>query len=121
MADGICEGGVVAAVATLFASFSSPFLTATFTGMVFVIGRSADTLAHLPKKLFGPAVGAMGRALSRILPNLHVYVPARALLLGQVADHPVWRYVGAAAVHATFYAVALLGLAALAFRKRDFS
>jgi Cu-processing system permease protein len=117
----ICEGGIVAAVATLFASFSSPFLTATFTGMVFVIGRSADTLGHLPKKLFGPTVGTAGRALARIFPNLHVYVPARALLLGQVVDHPVWRYVGTAALHATFYAAAVLGVAALAFRKRDFS
>ncbi|HLK38489.1 MAG TPA: ABC transporter permease subunit [Polyangiaceae bacterium] len=117
----VCEGGIVAAVATLFSSFSSPALTATFTGMVFVIGRSADTLAHLPKKLFGDAVGAGGRVLARIFPNLHVYVPARSLLLGQVPEHPVWRYVGAAALHAVLYVALMLGIAVLAFRKRDFS
>jgi len=112
---------IVAAVATLFASFSSPFLTATFTVMVFVIGRSSDTLAHLPKKMFGETVARGFAAMARVVPNLHVYVPARPLLLGQVADQAVWRYVGVAAIHAAFYATALLVVGALAFRKRDFS
>jgi Cu-processing system permease protein len=117
----ICEVGIVAAVATLFASFSSPFLTAAFTGMVFVIGRSADTLGHIPKKVFGSAVAATGRVLARIVPNLHVYVPPRPLLLGEVAGQPVWAYVGWAAVHAVFYATLLLVAGALAFQRRDFA
>jgi Cu-processing system permease protein len=118
---GICEVAIVAAVATLFASFSSPFLTAAFTGMVFVIGRSADTLAHIPKRVFGSSVSALGRGLARVVPNLHVYVPPRPLLLGEVAGQPVWGYVGWAAVHAFFYATLLLVGGALAFQRRDFS
>lgn len=117
----ICEVAIVAAVATLFASFSSPFLTATFTAWVFVIGRSSDTLAHLPKRMFGEAVALVFAGIARVVPNLHVYVPARALLLGQVAGQPVWRYVGLAAIHAAFYATGLLVAGALAFRRRDFS
>jgi hypothetical protein len=117
----ICEVAIVAAVATLFASFSSPFLTATFTAMVFIIGRSSDTLAHLPKKMFGESVALAFAGLARVVPNLHVYVPPRPLLLGQVASQAVWRYVGMAAAHAFFYATALLVIGALAFRKRDFS
>jgi hypothetical protein len=117
----ICEVAIVAAVATLFASFSSPFLTATFTVMVFVIGRSSDTLAHLPKKMFGETFARGFAAIAKVVPNLHVYVPARPLLLGQVADQAVWRYVGMAAIHALFYATALLVAGALVFRKRDFS
>ena len=118
---GICEVAIVTAVATLFASFSSPFLTAAFTGMVFIIGRSADTLAHIPKRVFGPSVSAIGRGLARVVPNLHVYVPPRPLLLGQVAAQPVWSYVGWAALHAFFYAPLLLVGGALAFQRRDFS
>jgi Cu-processing system permease protein len=117
----VCEIAIVAAVATLFASFSSPFLTATFTAMVFLVGRSADTLAHLPKKLFGRAVVRVFAGLAHVVPNLHVYVPPRPLLLGDVADRPVWGYVGWAAVHAAFYSTVLLAGGALAFRKRDFS
>jgi hypothetical protein len=117
----VSEVAIVAAVATLFASFSSPFLTATFTAMIFVIGRSSDTLAHIPVRQFGPAVSAGGRALARVVPNLHVYVPARALLLGGVVGQPVWPYVGTAALHAVFYATALLVVSAFIFRKRDFA
>jgi Cu-processing system permease protein len=118
---GISEVAIVAAVATLFASFSSPFLTAAFTSMIFVIGRSADTLAHIPKRVFGAGVSAIGRGLARVVPNLHVYVPPRPLLLGEVAGQPIWSYVGWAALHAIFYATLLLVAGALAFQRRDFS
>jgi Cu-processing system permease protein len=117
----VCEVSIVAAVATLFASFSSPFLTAAFTAMIFVIGRSADTLAHLPHKVFGEAMASSGRILARVFPNLHAYVPPRSLLLGEVPGVPVWPYVGAAAVHAVFYVTFLLVAGALAFSKRDFA
>jgi hypothetical protein len=117
----VCEIAVVAAVATLFASFSSPFLTATFTAMLFVIGRSADTLAHMPKKLFGNGLAAFFAGVARVVPNLHLYVPPRPLLLGQVDGHPVWPYVAGAAAHAVFYSLLLLAGGALAFQKRDFS
>jgi hypothetical protein len=116
----VCEVGIVAAVTTLFASFSSPFLTATFTAMVFVIGRSSDALAHIPVHPFGP-LSTFGRYLARAVPNLHVYVPARALLLGQDAAQPVWPYVAEAALHAALYATGLLAASALIFRKRDFA
>jgi hypothetical protein len=117
----LCEVAIVAAVATLFSSFSSPFLTAVFTVMVFVIGRSTDTMAHIPPRQFGPFFTSAGKALARVWPNLHVYVPARALLLGRVPGQAVWPYVGAAALHAVFYATVLLVVSALVFRKRDFA
>jgi ABC-type transport system involved in multi-copper enzyme maturation permease subunit len=117
----MCEASVVIGIATLFASFSSPYLTATFTVGVFLMGRSADTLAHLPKRMFPEAAVAAGRTLARIVPNLHAYVPARPLLLGEAAGQPVWPYVTTAALYAVSYAAVLLVLSALAFRKRDFA
>lgn len=116
----VCEVAIVAGVAMLFASFSSPGLTATFTTLLFFIGRSADTLAHLPRKLFGP-MATWGKVVAHVVPNLHVYVPARPLLLGQVPDQPTWSYVSVAALHAALYATALLAASALVFRKRDFA
>ncbi|HEX3345549.1 MAG TPA: hypothetical protein VHS09_13290, partial [Polyangiaceae bacterium] len=59
--------------------------------------------------------------LAHVVPNLHVYVPARAFLLGAVAGQPVWPYVAAAVLHAVAYAAGLLVLSALIFRKRDFA
>jgi hypothetical protein len=116
----LCEAGIVMGVASFFASFSSPYLTATFTAGIFLMGRSADTLAHLPPKLFSAEFARFGAVLARVVPNLHTYVPARALLLGQ-AGIPLWPYIGTAAIYAVFYTTVLLVLSALAFRKRDFA
>jgi ABC-type transport system involved in multi-copper enzyme maturation permease subunit len=116
----ISEVAIVTAIATLFASFSSPFLTAILTLLLFAIGRSADSLAHLPTRLFGEGLHFFGAALARIVPNLDVYVPARTLLMGQVPNTPVWPFVATAAIHAVFYATILLTASALIFRKRDF-
>ncbi len=116
----MCEVGIVTAVATLFASFSSPFLTAVLTIGVFVVGRSADTLGNLPIRSFGAPLRTAGRVLASIFPNLQAYVPARPLLLNEVSESPVWRFVGAAGANAFFYAAVLLTLSALIFRKRDF-
>jgi Cu-processing system permease protein len=116
----VCEVAIVVAVATLFASFSSPALTAVFTLGVFVVGRSADTLGRLPVRQFGQTISSLGRAMARVFPNLQVYVPPRPLLLGQVSGVSLPGFVASAAIHAVFYAGALLVVAALAFRRRDF-
>jgi ABC-type transport system involved in multi-copper enzyme maturation permease subunit len=116
----MCEVGIVGAVALLFSSFSSPFLTAVFTLLLFVIGRSADLMAHIPARVYGEALAGACGALARAVPNLDLYVPTRGLLLGQDAAHPLWPYVGRAASYAFFYTTALLTVSALIFRKRDF-
>jgi Cu-processing system permease protein len=116
----VCEVSIVGAVATLFASFSSPAMTAVFTLGVFIVGRSADTLAHLPERVFGPTVRQVGEAMARVFPNLQIYVPPRPLLLGEVSGVSLPGFVGTAAMHAVFYAGALLVVSALAFRRRDF-
>ncbi len=116
----LAEVAIVGAIAMVFSSFSSPFLTAIFTAWLFLIGRSADTLGNIPERVFGSTVRTIGAVLARIVPNLNVYVPARPLLLGQIASVPVWSYVARAWMNAIFYAVVLLALSAIIFRKRDF-
>ena len=56
----LSEVALVTAIATLFSSFSSPFLSAVFTFGLFVVGRSADTLARLPVRIFGPLLTSTG-------------------------------------------------------------
>jgi ABC-type transport system involved in multi-copper enzyme maturation permease subunit len=110
---------IVSGVATLFASFSSPFLTALFTIGVFIVGREADTLARLPVRVFGVGVKRLGAALARIVPNLQVYVPPRPLLTGEAPGVALGPYLGAAAVQAVAWSVGLLAVAHFIFRKRD--
>ena len=116
----LAEVAIVGAIATLFSSFSSPGLTAAFTAMLFAIGRSADTMGNIPERLFGSTIRTIGIILSKIVPNLNLYVPARPMLLGQLAAVPVWGYVGRAWLNSIFYAAVLLTLSAIIFRRRDF-
>ena len=90
------------------------------SAMLFLIGRSADTMGNIPERYFGSTVRTIGVVLAKIVPNLNVYVPARPLLLGQLSNVPVWGYVARAWVNGICYAVVLLAMSALIFRKRDF-
>jgi len=114
------EVGVIAAVATLFSAFSTPFLSALLTLGVVVVGRSADTLARLPVKQFGQTLHDLGVGLSKIVPNLQVYVPARPLLTGEIEGQRLLPYIGMASVAGVAWAVGLLAAATLIFKKRDF-
>jgi ABC-type transport system involved in multi-copper enzyme maturation permease subunit len=115
----VFEVAVVAAVAMLFSAFSSPFLTAVFTFGVFIVGRSADTLAHLPTRLFGEAIHTAAELLSRVVPNLMLYVPERALLTGEGLSSGASGYLALAAGQSLGWTAVLLGLACLIFQRRD--
>ncbi len=115
----LCEVAIITSVTLLFSSFSTPFLTAIFTLAIFVFGRSADTLANLPAKTVGSLAKSVGYVVSKIVPNLHLYVPERAILLGEVDGVPIVPYVARAAANSLFYASLLLVVACLIFRKRD--
>ena len=116
----LAEVAVVAAIATVFAAFSSPFLTAVFTFGVFIVGRSADTLARLPEPVFGAALAHLCAGLSKVVPNLMLYVPPRPLLTGEASGASLAGYLGMAVLHALAWSVLLLTTASLLFRRRDF-
>ena len=116
----VCEVCIVAAIATVFSAFSSPFLTAIFTFGVFIVGRTADTLAHLPPKVFGEGIHALGVSLSKVVPNLMLYVPERTLLTGEASDVDLGPYLAQSSLHALAWVVGLLAIATLIFRRRDF-
>jgi len=110
---------IVCAVAMLFSAFTSPFLTAVFTFGIFIVGREADTLARLPIKVFGPVLKQLGIVLSKVVPNLQVYVPPRSLLTGEAPGVSLGAYVGLGALQALAWSVGLIAAAHFIFRKRD--
>ncbi len=117
----LLEVAIVTAIAMVFASFSSPFLSAIFTLGVFLVGRSADTLGKLPSRVFGEAIKHGGEALSKVVPNLMVYVPPRPLIVGEVVSVSLGPYVGMAVVQAVGWSCALLLVAIVVFQRRDFT
>jgi hypothetical protein len=84
------------------------------------VGRSADTLAKLPPKVFGQFIHDLGQGLSHVFPNLMVYVPPRPLLIGESVDVPLAEYLTLAGGQAILWSSGLLFAAALLFSKRDF-
>jgi ABC-type transport system involved in multi-copper enzyme maturation permease subunit len=116
----VCEVAVVAAFATLFSSFSTPFLSALLTLGMFIVGREADALARFPVRTFGQIGHDAGVVLSKIVPNLYVYVPARPLLTGEAAGEPLDAYIARAGLQAAAWSVGLLAVATVVFKKRDF-
>ncbi len=116
----LLEVAIIAALATLFSAFTSPFLTAVCTFGVFLVGRSADTLAKLPPRVFGQALHDMGQALAHVVPNLMVYVPPRPLLTGEASDVALPEYLALAAAQAVLWSTGLLIVATMVFRKKDF-
>jgi Cu-processing system permease protein len=110
---------VLGAVAILFSSFSSPFLTGIFTLGIWVLGRSADDMATMKSKQLGAFLLELLRVAAEVLPNLQLYVPSRTLLSGQ-SKVLVWPYVATSAGYGLLYAALLLLFATIIFQRRDF-
>lgn len=115
------EIAIVIAWANVFAAFSSPFLTAMLTLGVVIVGRSADTLARLPVKVFGSALCSSAKAIAATVPNLMLYVPPRTLLTGEMPGSNALAYVLHASGMACGWVVLLLVVASFAFERRDFT
>jgi ABC-type transport system involved in multi-copper enzyme maturation permease subunit len=116
----LCEVGVVSAIALLLAAFSSPFLTAILTFGLVVVGRSADSLMHLPVRVFGSGIARVAALIGRAVPNLMIYLPPRGLLVGEATDISVSAYLVRACVYALGWCAALLVCASALFSRRDF-
>jgi ABC-type transport system involved in multi-copper enzyme maturation permease subunit len=115
------EIGIVIAVANVFSAFSSPFLSAMLTLGIVVVGRSADTLARLPARVFGEEVASTARWVAKVVPNLMVYVPPRALMTGETPGTSIGVYLVLAMTMSVGWVVFLLVVSALVFRRRDFT
>lgn len=121
----VCEVVLLTAVAMLFSSFSSPYLSAMFTGALWVVGRNRAELVAFAtgKKLGGTPTGALLEVVSDALPDFHAFYVSGADLGGAtVSIHETfvsWGYVAQAGVYAAAYASACLFGAVLLFARRD--
>lgn len=115
------EIAVLTAVALFFSSFSSPFLTGVFTAGVWLVGRSADTLATTRSRVLPDEVKSLMRLVAEIAPNLHLFVPGRhTLSVGTAAYGGPALYTATTLGYGLLYCVILLILASLVFQRRDF-
>lgn len=112
---------LLAAVAMLFSSFSTPFLTGAFTVGVWVLGRAAGEMEAIRSRMLPEVVRTFLHGLARIVPNFHLFVPNHRLLEGLVEAHPSpSTYVLQTLAYGAAYAFVLLVGSTRIFRRRDF-
>ena len=110
------EFAVLAAVAILFASFSTPLLAASYAFAVFFIGHLLPDLRTFAEKSQSPAARACARAFYALLPDLELLnLKSQAANLLPVRAAYVWRAAG----YGIGYAAIVLALAILIFSRRD--
>ncbi len=114
------EVALLTAIALLFSSFSTPFLTGALTLGVWLVGRSAGDMAVMKSRALSPAIRAFVRGLSHVVPNFNLYVPGRyALEEGLAKKGGVLLYTASTFGYTLLYVTVIMAFAAVIFRRRD--
>jgi ABC-type transport system involved in multi-copper enzyme maturation permease subunit len=110
------ELAVVAALAMLFASFSTPMLASGFTFALFLIGHLLSDLRYFSDRSKSTLARDLARAMYAVLPDLELMNLKMQAANGlQVAGAFVWRSAG----YGVLYTAAVLSLAVAIFSRRD--
>lgn len=120
------EVALLVAISMLFSSFSTPYLSAMFSGALWVIGRNmAELSAFVDKKLEDESVRETAGVLLNLLPDFHLfYISGASLDDRLVSIHARFvdgAYVAWSGAYALGYGAVCLLIAAELFRRRDFT
>ncbi|MBI4364086.1 MAG: ABC transporter permease [Candidatus Latescibacteria bacterium] len=113
----LMELGIVTAVVILFSSFTTPALTAFFAVAATVAGHFAEDLRYFASQGASPAVQALTQGAYWILPHLDVF-NARGLVVHGLSVGPDRLAFGFA--YGLLYAIGIMVLAGVIFRRREF-
>ncbi|MGB8332395.1 MAG: ABC transporter permease subunit [Polyangiales bacterium] len=112
---------ILTAVALLFSSFSTPFLTGAFTFGVWMVGRAAHDMVAMKTRVLSPAMKTVLSWLAEVVPNFNLFVPGHnTLVMKATAYREPLTYIVTSMSYAVLYATATLFVATLIFRRRDF-
>lgn len=117
-----CEASLVAGIAVMFSSQSTPALTGLFTLGVFVVGRVVSLIEEMLGATRGvfvdnPIARLFGETVVAVFPDLSVFNVNQQLLL----EVPISAsYMGSSLLYAITYIALTLVLGVLAFERRDF-
>ncbi len=111
------EGLVVAAITTLFSSFSTPFLSGLLTFGVFILGRLREALYIYTKAMEVAIIPDVVQAFGVIVPDLSLH---RADLQIAYLVPLSWSYVTYTCLYSVLYSAIVVLLASAIFTRRDF-
>lgn len=108
---------VIVALSLLFSSFTTPILSFIFTVSLYLIGQVLWTYNEFKSFLKVPAWRWLTEAFYYLLPNLHKFNIKSEAVLGTLPGAATILY---AVLYALLYTAAVLALAVLIFRRREF-
>lgn len=111
------EGSVVAALATLFSSFSTPILSGFLTTGLFIGGRLHEELSVYASASKVAPLSALLRGAGVVLPDLTLHRTDREVAYLLTLN---WDYLGYVTLYSLSYAAIVLILASVIFSRRDF-
>lgn len=123
IAYGCLELAIITSFAILYSTFSTPTLSMVFTVLTFVIGRLNEDIMRFAFRLEEKRVTIFASQLNHVLakaaahltPNLHLF-NKYSLAVYDEAIVPDWP----AVLYCILYSAAILLIATLAFRRKDF-
>ncbi len=111
------ELSVVVAFATLFSSFATPFLAASYSIGLYMVGHLTRDLRSMGENSESELIGTLTLWLERLLPDLSAF----NRVMEAIHDLPIPPVeAGAALLHGIGWTVAFLSIAAWTFERRDF-
>jgi ABC-type transport system involved in multi-copper enzyme maturation permease subunit len=117
---------LLVAVALVFASFSSPYLSAMFTASIWIIGRnSAELRMFRDQKLDGSLAGSVVDGVLVVIPDFRMFFISGSNMASDVVSihggFVDWGYVATAGTYCVGYSAVCLLVAVSLFARRDFT
>ena len=113
----IVELMLVTAIALLFSTFSSPFLSALLTAGLWVAGHFNTDLRNFGAVIESPMLARLTRAAYYVLPNFAAFDVKSQVVHAQAVPAS---YLGLTALYGLTYIALVLVAASLIFSRRDF-
>jgi ABC-type transport system involved in multi-copper enzyme maturation permease subunit len=108
---------VVTALAIFFSTFSTPILSAAFTGGLVIAGHFSADLRNFDQVVQSPAAAALARGVYWMLPNLSQFDVKAEVVHGQAVP---LGYLALTTAYGILYIGALLVVATFIFSRKDF-
>jgi ABC-type transport system involved in multi-copper enzyme maturation permease subunit len=116
---------VVASIAVLFSSFSSPILSGVLTASLWRIGHCTPEMRAVADSAESGFLGHFSSATLRVVPDLHLFTISGATVRGEHVtvhgDFVSWGYVATTVGYGALYLAILLLLTVVIFSRRDFA
>lgn len=108
---------IIISISLVFSSFSTPILSSIFTIILYLIGHVLWTFNEFKYKLVEPVTKVMAYLLYYLLPNFDKFNVREQVVMNMKVGSKLALY---SVIYGFLYILAMLSLAVLIFRKREF-